>query len=76
MDRCYLQQNKHQKKNRNSEDERCTKKQMKPFSPYQNPIVPLRDLPMEDAEIGNEGNSTKTPRTNESWGKVGNFLAY
>jgi hypothetical protein len=29
-------------------------------------FVPLRDLPMENVETGSEGNSTKTPGTNES----------
>jgi hypothetical protein len=32
-------------------------------------FVPLRDLPMENAEMGSERNSAETPGTKESAGK-------
>jgi hypothetical protein len=68
MDRHYLQQNKSRKRDGNSEDEYCAQKQMKPLPTYQNPrpvaminfLVPLKDLPMENVEMGSKGNSTKT----------------
>jgi hypothetical protein len=58
---------------RNFEDECCTKNNNRPPPTYQNPrpvatnnfFVPLRDLPMENKEMGNKGNSTKTLGTNE-----------
>jgi hypothetical protein len=68
------EQNKRRKRDRNSEDELCTKKQNRPLSTNQNPrpvatnniFAPLRDLHVENGEPGSEGNSTKTPGTNES----------
>jgi hypothetical protein len=58
-------------------DECCTKKLKSPPPTYQNPrpvatnnfFAPLRDLPMENAETGSEGNSTKTPGTYVNSGK-------
>jgi hypothetical protein len=57
-------------KKRITEDECCAKKQKWLPSTYQNPwpvpknnfFAPLRDLSMENAEMGSEGNS---PETNE-----------
>jgi hypothetical protein len=65
------------KTDRNSEDESSTKKQKRPPPTYEkarpvprnNFFAPLRDLPMENAETGSEGNFSKTPETNESTGK-------
>jgi hypothetical protein len=52
-------------------------KQKWPPPTYQNPwpvaknnfIMPLRDLPVENAEMGSEGNSIETPGTDERMGK-------
>jgi hypothetical protein len=62
---------------RNPEHERCIKKYKRPPPTHQNPrsvttnnfFAPLGDLPMENAETASEGNSTKTPGTNDSPGK-------
>jgi hypothetical protein len=78
------EQNKRRKGDRNSEGKYCTKKQKRPPPTYQNPqlvatntlFAPLRDLPMENVEIGSEGNSTKTPGTNESTEKAGHLPSY
>jgi hypothetical protein len=77
VDASQAEENKHQKKDKNSEAQSCTKKQKRPPPTYQNlrPMAtnnffaPLRDLPVEDAETGGEGNSTRTPGTNESTGE-------
>jgi hypothetical protein len=76
-DASQAEQNKRRKRERNSEDECCTKKQKRPPPTCQNPLsvatnnffTPLRDLPVANAEMGGEGNSTKTPGTNDSAGK-------
>jgi hypothetical protein len=69
----FRRQNKtNAKRDRNSEDECCAEKQKRLPPAYQNPwpvatnsfFAQLRDLPMENTEMGSEGNSTKTPRTN------------
>jgi hypothetical protein len=68
------EQNKLRKRNRNSDDEYCTKKQKKQLPTYQNQqlgttnnsFMPRRDLNVENAETISERNSTKTPETNEN----------
>jgi hypothetical protein len=75
-DASQAEQNKRRKRERNYQDECCTKKQKRPPPTYQNPrpvatnnfFVPFTDLPKENVETGSEGNSTKTPETNESPG--------
>jgi hypothetical protein len=65
-------QNKRRKRDRNSEDEFCTKKQKRPPPTYQNPLplatnkffVPIRDLPIKNVETGCEGNANATPGSN------------
>jgi hypothetical protein len=60
-----------------SEDVCCTKKKKRPPPAHPNarPVAtnnffaPLRDLPMENADTGSEGNSTERPGTNGSPGK-------
>jgi hypothetical protein len=74
-DASQAEQNKHQKKDRNSEAECCTRKQKRPPPTYQNPwlmatnnfFAPLRDLPVLDSETSSEGNSTRTPETNDTY---------
>jgi hypothetical protein len=67
------EQNKRRKVTETLEIECCIKKQKWPHPTYQNSrlaatsnfFAPLGDLPMENVEIGSEGNSTKTRETNE-----------
>jgi hypothetical protein len=74
VDASQAEQNKRRKRNKNFEDECCMKKKNKTPPPtYQNTLpvatnnffAPLRDLAMENAQMGNERNFTKTPGTNE-----------
>jgi hypothetical protein len=77
QDASQAEQNKCRKRDRNSEDECCTKKLKRPPPTYQNPrpvatnnfFAPLGDLPMENAEPSSEGNYIKTPEKNDSMGK-------
>jgi hypothetical protein len=77
QDASQAEQNKCRKRDRESEDECCTKKLKSTPQPYQNPrpvaknnfFAPLGDLRMKNAEPSREGNSTKIPVTNESLGK-------
>jgi hypothetical protein len=63
------EKSKRLKRNTNSADECCTKKQKRPPPAYQNPrpvaannfFAPLRDLLMENLETGRVGNSMKIP---------------
>jgi hypothetical protein len=65
------------KERHNSEVECCTRKQKRPPPTYRNPwpmvtnnfFAPLRDFPKKNQNMGSEGNSTKTPKTNDGTGK-------
>jgi hypothetical protein len=71
------EQNKRRKRDRNSDDEYCTKKQKRPPPTYQIPrlvatnnlFAPFRDLHVEN-EKGSEGNGIELAGTNESMGKI------
>jgi hypothetical protein len=74
-----VEQNKCRNGNRNTEDECYTKKQKGPPPSYQHPwLVATNNFfaSLSDAEMGSEGNSTKTHGTNESMAKVGHLPSY
>jgi hypothetical protein len=76
-DTSQVEQNKHRKRDKTSEDECCPEKQKRAPPAYNNPrpvttnnfLAPLRALSMQNAETGSGGNCTKTSGTNESPGE-------
>jgi hypothetical protein len=75
---------KRRNRDRNYEVECSIKKQKRPPLTYQNPrpvatnnfFAPRRDLPMENAETGSEGDSKKTSGTNESTANAGHLPSH